>query len=97
MKGQILKIQCLHWLLLLLQGQVVISIRQLVTLVTIIGGEAKEILIIEVEEEVEMQVINHLIIITSLPSNHNSQVQAFLLQDQIGLYAKSATSLVIQL
>ena len=52
----------------------VISIR-------IIEGEAEEVIMIEVEEEAEVQVITHLIIIPSLPSNHISQVQAHLLQD----------------
>ena len=75
--------------------QVVISISQVVISIKIIEGEAEEVITIKVEEEEEMQVITHLIIINSLPSNLISQ--ALLLQDQIGLCAKSVTSLVIQL
>ena len=62
-------------------SKVVISIIQVVTSITIIEGEVEEVITIEVEEEEEMQVINHLIIITSLLSNLISQVQALLLQD----------------
>ena len=47
--------------------------------IRIIEGEAEEVTIIEVEEEVEVQVITHLTIISSLPSNHIRQVQAHLL------------------
>ena len=73
----------------------VISISQVVT--SIIGGEVDGVIIIEVEKEAEMQVVNHLTIINSLPFNHISQIQALQLQDQTGLCVKFVTNLVIQL
>ena len=75
----------------------VISISQVVTSIKIIGGDADGVIIIEVEEEVEVQVVTHLIIINSLPFNHINQIQAHQLQDQTGLCVKSVTNLVKQL
>ena len=80
MKGWILRILFLQWLLLLIQGQVEITINTINQVVTsIIGGEANGVIIIEVEEEAEMQVVTHLTIINSLPFNHISQIQALQL------------------
>ena len=95
MKGLILKILSLQWLLLLLQGHVEISINQVVA--SIIGGEADGVITIEVEEEAEMQVVTHLTIINSIPFSHISPIQALQLQDQTGLCVKYATSLVMWL